>query len=152
MVVVLCGCKKPVIYSDIPNIKFISIVKYQDTYVKDGAILAFSVQDGEGDIGLNDTDTYPPFDTLSVYYYNFFCDYYEKRNGFFEKIELPGNLNARIPRLSNLSKESIHGEIYVTMPFYYDHTSPYKDTIQLKFYIVDRKLNQSNVEEVIVIN
>jgi len=158
-VVVLCACKKPVRYSDIPEIKFISFEKYQDKQVKDGAVLTFSFKDGEGDIGLNEWEIYPPFDSTSVFYYNFFCEYYEKRNGFFVKIDsvethdgkmLPFHLNARIPRLSKFSEESIHGEIYLTMPYYYDSSSPYTDTIQLKFYIVDRKLNKSNTEEIII--
>jgi len=159
MVTFLCACKKPVIYSDIPEIKFISIYIYQDAQNKDGAILTFSFQDGDGDIGLDNTDIYPPFDTTSVYYYNFFCDYFERQHGFFVKIDsvevqgkmIPFNLNARIPRLSKLKKESIHGEISYNMPQFYDETSPYSDTIQLKFYIVDRKLNKSNTEEIIVI-
>jgi hypothetical protein len=159
IVVVLSACKKPVRYSDIPKIEFISINKYQDEMIKDGAMLTFSFQDGNGDIGLNNNDTFPPFNPKSTYYYNFFCDYYEKQNGVFKKIDsievngkmLPFNLNARIPRLSYLPEESINGEIYLIMPFYYDTSSPYNDTIGLTFYIVDRKLNKSNMEEVTVI-
>ena len=159
IVVFLCACRKPEKFSNIPEIKFISISKYQDAKIQNGAILTFSFQDGDGDIGLNDSDMHPPFDTSSVYYYNFFCDYFEKRNSIFVKIDsvevqgkmLPFNLDARIPRLSYLPEESIHGEIYLIMPFYYDVDSPYTDTIGLAFYIVDRKLNKSNTEEIIVI-
>ena len=160
MVGFFCACKKPVRYSDIPEIKFINISKYQDAHIEDGAMLVFSFQDGDGDIGLNKNDTFPPFNTSSIYYYNFFCDYFEKRNGIFIKIDsvedkdgfmIPFNLNARIPQLSDLKEESIHGEIYLKMPFYYDKASPYTDTIRLVFYIVDRKLNKSNTEEVTVI-
>ena len=155
----LFACKKPVNFSDIPEIKFISFEKYKDNQTEDGAILTFSFKDGDGDIGLHEWETFPPFDSTSVYYYNFFCDYYEKRNGIFTKIDsveningmmLPFNLNARIPRLSKLQKEPIHGDIFITMPYYYDKSSPYKDTIQLKFYIVDRKLNKSNSETIVV--
>jgi len=158
--IVFCACKQPEQFSVIPEIKFISFGKYQDDKIEDGAMLTFSFQDGDGDIGLNGTDLYPPFDTLSIYYYNFFCDYYEKQNGIFVKIDSietpkegmqPFNLNARFPRLSDLPEESIHGEICLTMPFYYDTTSPYNDTIQFKFFIIDRKLNHSNIEEIIVV-
>jgi len=157
--VLLCACRKPEKFSDIPEIKFINIYKYQDEIIKDGAMLVFSFQDGEGDIGLNKNDTFPPFHSTSIYHYNFFCDYYERRNGHFEKIDsvevqgkmTPFNLNARIPRLSDLPEESIHGEIYYKMFPYYDETSPFSDTIMFTFYIVDRKLNKSNVEEIVVI-
>jgi len=149
----LCACRRPEIYSDIPEIKFISFEKLNNT----NGILTFYFQDGDGNIGLNGYDIYPPFDTSSVYYYNFFCDYYEKQNGVFNKIDsidnqgkiIAFNLNARIPRLSNLPEESINGEIYLKMVPYRDSTS--FDTIKLSFYIVDRKLNHSNVEEVVVI-
>jgi hypothetical protein len=148
--VFLYACKEPVKYPDIPEIKVIDFVKYQDDKTPDGLKIVFHFQDGNGDIGLNGADIYPPFDTSSVYYYNFFCDYYEKQNGIFEKIKLPSTLNARIPRLSDLPEESIDGEIYLQMPNYYNTTSPY-DTIKLEFFIVDRKLNHSNVENVVVI-
>jgi len=147
------ACRKPERYSDIPEIKFISFEKLNST---DG-ILTFYFQDGDGDIGINNDELYPPFDSTSVYHNNFFCDYYEKQNGIFVKIdsvEFNGkmrllDMNARIPRLSNLKEESINGEIYLAMIPYREPT-PF-DTIKLTFYIVDRKLNHSNIEEVVVI-
>jgi len=148
IVVFLCACRRPVKYSDIPEIKFISFEKLNS---EDG-ILTFYFQDGEGDIGLEAWETKPPFD------YNFFCDYYEKQNGIFEKIDsivdsqgktIAYHLNGRIPRLTKLPEESINGEIYLKMVPYREET-PF-DTIKLSFYIVDRKLNRSNVEEVVVI-
>jgi len=153
LVIFLWSCKKPVQYSDIPEIKFISFKKLNAT---EGEI-TFSFKDGMGDIGLNDNDTFPPFDKNSPFHYNFLCDYYEKQHGVFVKKDssealIPINNNARIPRLSKLPEESIHGEISIVIsPSYYDTTSPYNDTILLKFYIMDRKLNASNTEEVIVI-
>ena len=150
-VVLFCVCRRPEQYSDIPEIRFISFEKINQKE----ALLVFYFQDGEGDIGVESWEIDPPFD------YNFFCDYYEKQNGIFVKIdsiETPSgkmqvfNLNGRIPRLSNLPQESIHGEIYYTLsPTYYNEDSPYNDTIQLKFYIVDRKLNKSNIEEITLI-
>ena len=150
LIVFLCACRKPEVYSDIPEIKLISFEKLNQ---EEGRLI-FYFQDGDGDIGLDSWETDPPFD------YNFFCDYYEKQNGIFVKIDsaeispgkiTPFNFNGRIPRLSTLPKESINGEIYYKLsPSYYLPFSPYNDTIQLKFYIVDRKLNKSNVEEVVV--
>ena len=153
--VLLGACKKPVQYSKIPEIKFISFVQISQT---DG-LLSYYFQDGNGDLGLDKTDLYPPFDTASVYYYNFFCDYYEKQNGVFVKIDSvdvngvlePFNLNARFPLLSVREDESINGEIYHKLePYRADYPNA-NDTVKLVFYIVDRALNHSNVEEVIVI-
>jgi len=154
--VFLCACKKPVIYSDIPEIRLINFEKYQKnddkTKITNGAILKLYFQDGEGDIGLNNNDTFPPFNYGSPYHRNLICDYYEKQNGVFIKVDSTENNNkieysARIPRLTNLPKESINGEITHDMLEYYAN-SPF-DTIMLQFYILDRKLNKSNVVEVI---
>jgi len=148
--VFLCACKRPERYSDIPEIKFINFEKINQT---DG-LLTFYFQDGKGDIGLDSWEVNPPFD------YNFFCDYYEKRHGAFVKIDsiedfkgelIPFNFNGRIPKLSYLPEESINGVIYYTLSPYCDKFSPYTDTVRLEFYIVDRKLNKSNTEEVVVI-
>jgi hypothetical protein len=159
LLVFLYSCRKPERFSDIPEIKFINFEEFReylisnDTIIMYGGTLAFYFQDGDGDIGLDDWMTSPPFD------YNFFCNYYEKQYGTFVKIDSmetiqgkiePFNLNARIPRLSYLPEESISGEIYITMPQYRDSFSEY-DTVKLEFYIVDRKLNKSNVKEVIII-
>ena len=154
IIVLFISCRKPVIFSDIPEIKLISFEKYQDEQVTDAAMLVFYFQDGEGDIGFDLTDPTPIFDSTSFYYFNFFCDYYEKQNGVYVKIDSietangntePFHFNGRLPRLSDLPEESIHGEIYRIIAPYYDDSSPYSDTIQLRFFIVDRKLNQSNV-------
>jgi len=151
LLVFLFACRRPEKFPIIPEIKFISFEEFNDTE----GLLVFYFQDGDGDIGLNPWDTIPPFE------YNFFCDYYEKRYGIFVKIDsivdyrgetIAFNHNGRIPILSRLPEESISGEIYYTIsPWYYDFFSPYNDTIQLKFYIVDRKLHKSNVEEIVII-
>jgi hypothetical protein len=155
IIVFVCACRKQEKYSIIPEIKFINFEKLE----QNSGILTFYFQDGDGDIGLNSKDIYPPFDTSSYYYYNFFCDYFEKQNGIFEKIDsienhlgemIPVNLNARIPRVSTLPEESVNGEIYITIQQYRDIFSKF-DTIKLEFHIVDRKLHESNVEEVVVI-
>jgi hypothetical protein len=148
IVVFLCACKEPKRYSIIPEIKFLGFERINQT---DG-LLHFYFQDGDGDFGLNGDDTYPPFDPSSVFYYNFFCAYYEKQNDvfvFIDSIEArpgviePFLLNARIPRVSPLPEESVHGEIFIEMQPYRD-ISEY-DTVKLEFYIVDRKLHKSNV-------
>ena len=150
-----CACRKPNIYPDTPKIDFIFFDKHSDEKITDGAKLIFSFQDGDGDIGLNEDDDYPPFDLSSIYYYNLFIDYYEKQNGEFVKIDwelnnkgdtIPFSLNARIPRLSKQLKEPIDGEITYFILRHYPFSS-ISDTMKLKFYIVDRKKNKSNVLE-----
>jgi hypothetical protein len=147
-IVFFCACKKIVKYSDIPEIKFISIENYNDTIniygqepiINYGAILAFYFQDGEGDLGLDEQDLKnPPFNAMP-YRNNLFIDIYEKQHGNFVKSDTV--FDAKFPRLSNIPGESINGEIYHTITNCFD----LYDTIQLQFYIVDRKLNKSNIE------
>ncbi|MDR0205691.1 MAG: hypothetical protein LBI45_00265 [Bacteroidales bacterium] len=151
-----CACRKPVIYPDTPEILDGKLEKYLYTLndeIYEGAKLIFGFKDGDGDIGLNEEDISPPYDDPKNF--NLFIDYYEKQNGEFIIIdrELNNNgdtvlfsLNARIPRLSTQLKEPIDGEITHFIPNYFPKTSK-SDTMKLVFYIVDRKLNKSNVLE-----
>jgi hypothetical protein len=143
-----CACRKPIKYSDIPEIKLIGIEYHIDTVyifghepiINHGALLAFYFQDGEGDLGLDESDLKnPPFNT-EPYSNNLFIDVYEKQNGNFVKND--SSFNAKFPRLSFTPGESINGEIYHTISNCFN----LYDTLQLQFYIVDRKLNKSNVE------
>lgn len=144
----LTNCKKEEKFSEIPYITFTSVVpeKNEDGIVEKG-YLTIHFQDGDGDLGLNDDDLEPPFDTSSIYYYNFFIDYYKKNNGEFQKMELDGSQNARFPRLSNKTTESIEGDISISIFLNtYDLSTTY-DTLKLKCHIVDRKLHPSNEVE-----
>ncbi len=144
--VALISCEREAQFSEIPAIKFVSLTKIPNGNVDNKAILKFSFQDGDGDIGLDDTpkDLMPPFDTTSVYYYNFYLEYYEKQNGVFTKIDLDLEQNGRIPRLSNVYPESIEGEI--DMQILINNPLSNYDTVKFDFYIYDRDLNMSNIE------
>lgn len=147
--VLFSACKKEEKFSEIPLISFVSFEKLADgTGVDNQGKLTVHFQDGDGDLGLNEEDTQAPFDTASIYYYNFFVDYYKKQNGTFVLLEqLDNSRNARFPRLSDDLSESIEGDISVVLYINtYDYTSVY-DTLKLRCYIVDRALNKSNTIE-----
>ncbi|MDX9891550.1 MAG: hypothetical protein RBS29_03535 [Bacteroidales bacterium] len=150
--VILCiisiamACKPEDKYPIIPRIQMVSLDKIANEYGYDyKANLTFYFEDGDGDIGLDNTteDLQPPFDTASIYHYNFFIHYFEKQNGTFVKVDLPAEQNARIPRLSNNTPESIDGDITVEI-FINNIVSTY-DTVKFEFYIVDRALHHSNI-------
>ncbi|MDD4395880.1 MAG: hypothetical protein PHQ33_08345 [Bacteroidales bacterium] len=144
--VLLSACKKEEKFSDIPAIEFVSLTKIDNgTNVDQRATLVLHFQDGGGDIGLNSTDISAPYDTSSVYYYNFFIDYYKKVNGEFQLIEFEEiSFNQRIPRLSETLPESIEGDITLELDINsYDLSTTY-DTIRFDCYIVDRALHHSN--------
>lgn len=144
----LTSCKKEEKFSEIPHITFTSVVPQQNANgIVETGELTIHFQDGDGDLGLDEDDLEPPFDTSSVYYYNFFIDYYKKINGEFQLLELNGSQNARFPRLSDKETESIEGDICINIILNtYNLTTTY-DTLKLRCHIVDRKLHKSNEVE-----
>ena len=142
-VVCLAACRPHDKYPVEPAIEFISLEKISEQGNDKDVRLAFSFKDGDGDIGLDDDDLYPPFDTSSLFYYNCFISYFEKQNGEFVEVKLPLPLNMRIPRLSKEASESIEGEIYLDL--YAVNPFSRFDTIRYELFIVDRALNFSNV-------
>lgn len=135
------SCRREKKFSEIPYIEFVSIYPADPSTGMDVTV-CFKFQDGDGNIGLDEYDTYSPFDTSSVYYYNCIIDYFEKQNGTFVRVELPSTLNLRIPRLSKKLKESIEGELYIDL--YANNPFSKFDTIRYDITILDRDLNYSN--------
>ena len=140
------GCRREPKYSVVPHIEFVSLEKIDNGTGHDSqAELTIRFQDGDGDIGLDETDRDPVFAVDSPYYYNFFIDYYEKQHGEWVLVELPTPLHARIPRLSENLPESIEGDITI-LTYINNYFSTY-DTIKLSCCLVDRALHRSNVIE-----
>jgi len=156
--IAVSSCIRPDEYPPEPIISYMDFEKlYNETSgVYDRGVLKFEFTDGDGDIGLADRDTFPPFNPGSRYYYNLIIDYFEVRNGVETEVPLTFynpqteqydtiSLSARIPPLlpEKITK-AISGEIYDTV-FIYNYNSDF-DTLFLKFRLVDRALNESNVE------
>ena len=157
--VVSVSCRRIEEYPPEPSIKFIEVEKMFNPVdsIFDRGILKFEYVDGDGDIGLEDSDTFPPFNPESKYYYNLIIDFWEVQNGVETEVPLTFynaatqqfdtiSLSARIPLLEPKNvKRSITGDIYDTL-FIYNYNSDF-DTLFFKFYIVDRALHESNVEK-----
>lgn len=150
------SCRKVEKYPPIPQIQYMGFEKIYnpDLEIYDRGVLSFSFQDGDGDIGLNSTDTFPPFNASSQYHYNLIITYYEMQNGVIKEVPILWynpqteqydtlTLSARIPNLTpDGINKSISGEIYDTL-FIYNFNSSF-DTISFDAYIFDRALNASN--------
>lgn len=150
------ACRKIEQYPPEPWIEFKDFEKILDTTldVYNQGILKFKFTDGDGNIGLDEGDTFPPFNPGSRYYYNLIIDYYEIRNGIETLVPLVTynsatqeydtiSLSARVPLLIPKEiKKPISGDIYDTL-FIYNFNSTF-DTLLLKFRLVDRELNESN--------
>lgn len=159
MTVIAVSCRRIDEYPPEPSITFTGFEKILSTTdsIYDRGILKFDYTDGDGDLGLEESDTFPPFNPGSTYYHNLIIEYYELRNGIETEVPLTFfnptteefdtiSLSARIPLLVPKDVErSISGEIFDTL-FMYNYNSDF-DTLFLKFFIVDRALNESNVEK-----
>lgn len=124
----------------------------------DSAIrLSIGYKDGDGNLGLRESQKEPPFDTGNRFYHNMFIRYFEKYNGEF-------NLTTRGPfkqdtityryRFPNITPDSrnkaIEGTITTTIadiriasPSFPERK--YDGQIRFEIFIVDRDLNRSNV-------
>lgn len=158
MLLILTTCKKKEFFSEIPAIEYKGHYFLLNALGKDSlVVLIFSFKDGDGNIGLNEADTMPPFNpvidnignSINPYYYNMYIDYLEFLDGEFKYVTNPFsndtlNFEYRIPSLTPDGRHlAIRGDIEVKV-----EASPYpnaKDTVMYKFYIYDRALNKSNI-------
>jgi hypothetical protein len=163
LALVVCSCQKPVEYPIEPRIAyegFTYLINADSTFSGEG-IVSFSYTDGDGDLGLDDSDTLPPFGFHDAHYYNMVIDYLKCVNGEFVKTPLlsphvPTNpadtlvlydtvtFNARFKQLRDSEEpRAISGKmeykLTVQNPF-----SP-NDTVKFEIHILDRALHESNV-------
>ena len=159
----LIACQKPVEYPVEPHVEysgFTYLFNADSTFSGEG-VVSFTYTDGDGDLGLDDSDTTYPFGFHDPYYYNMVVDYLKAENGVFVKTPLlslhvpthPADtlvlfdtvtFNARFHRLrDNDDPKAISGsmdyKLTVQNPF-----SP-NDTIKFEIHIIDRALHESNV-------
>ncbi len=116
----------------------------------DSGLLIINFTDGDGDIGLADYDTNPPYDLATGDYYNLLLNYHEKQNGVWIDItdSLPLPFYYRVPVITPSGQnKALEGEIAVDLtPTYYNPFSNY-DTIKFSVQLLDRALNRSNIVE-----
>ena len=159
----VCSCQKPVEYPIEPRITyegFTYLINADSTFSGEG-IIAFSYTDGDGDLGLDDSDTLSPFGFHDAHYYNMVIDYLKCVDGEFVKMPLlsphvptsPADtlvlydtvtFNARFKRLRDLEEpKAISG----TMEYKLTVQNPFSpnDTVKFEIRILDRALHESNV-------
>ena len=139
------SCRKHNQYPIEPVIEYLSFDKIHSGTGSDSkAFLTISFTDGDGDIGLETDDTLPPFNYDSEYYYNYYINYFEKKNDTFRKIDLPFTFNTRIPMIEeDLAERGIKGEIRVEV--YFNNINSSADSIRFECQIIDREHHKSNI-------
>jgi len=117
--------------------------------------ITFEYIDGDGDIGMNeDEDHIPGHPDVK---HNLFVDYYEERDdSFITGVEcaIGGKIETKKYYFKSITPEGNNKSIQGEMTVKVETCEGARDTtknIKYSFYIVDRKLNYSNVEETPVI-
>ena len=153
----VCSCQKPVEYPIEPKIAyegFTYLMNPDSTFSGEG-VISFSYTDGDGDLGLDDSDTLSPFGFNDAHYYNMMIDYLKCVNGEFVKTPLVSwnvqtqtydtlSFNARFKRLRDSEDpKAISG----TMDYQLTVQNPFSpdDTVKFEIRILDRALHESNV-------
>lgn len=139
----LHACRKFEEYPPEPNIAFNDFVYLieEETGISKKGILSITYRDGDGNIGLEQSDTVFPFQPDGDFYYNLLIVLSEKQNGVF--VDIPVNFNSRIPLLIPKDQtKSIKGIIENEVDIY-DPGSEF-DTIMFRIKLIDRSLNISN--------
>jgi hypothetical protein len=134
-----------------PKIELESVIQHKDILGKDSVIqLNINYSDADGDIGLSDSDTFPPFNFSSEFYHNLPIKFLVKdSSGDFNELinpstnEFYGNQHERIPNLTPPGKyKSISGVLSVNLASNPLLTEP--QSVKLEISLMDRALNMSN--------
>ena len=132
------ACKKRESFSDIPYLEF-RHYELKDSVDALGNItklceLHLYFTDGDGDIGLFDEDTIPPFE------YNLFVNYFEMKNDSLQQINVNPPYHIRMP---NLMPTGQNKSLKVDVTYDVDITYRNSDTIKFELKLFDRALNES---------
>ena len=138
MLTLFFACKKREEFSEIPYLEF---TKYElkDSVDALGNItklceLHLYFTDGDGDIGLFDEDTIPPFE------YNLLVNYFEMKNDSLQQINVNPPYHIRMP---NLIPTGQNKSLKVDVRYDVDITYRNSDTIKFELKLFDRALNES---------
>ncbi|MEZ4804950.1 MAG: hypothetical protein R2852_05575 [Bacteroidia bacterium] len=152
VIVLLVSCKSEVF--NFPDTPVLSIEKPAEQYKlngKDSLVrLIIKYTDGDGNIGLDLSDTFPPFNYPNKFFYNLYINVYSVEDGIGKPIIIPLttdtlNYNDRITNITPTGKnKSIYGELTINLK-----AEPYPgvqpDSMYYTVQIADRSLNLSNI-------
>ena len=141
LLALLCtGCLKREKY---PNEPIITLEKL--AFPGDSTVITIGFTDGDGDLGLNEADTFPPYDPDGAFYYNLYFDPERLVNGVWTPVDLPYYYRFT-PITPDGQDKSLKGEMDWTLRSQIFPLPPLQDgdTVRFKIKLVDRALNVSN--------
>lgn len=153
MLLSLTTCYEKPDFPTVPSIRYASISKETivdplTTGLTDIVTIGIEFQDGDGDLGLSDTD--PPTDDTDDLYYNYFVTAFIQEGDDFVPIADPTALGNR-GRFTRLTENNQAGPIEGTLnreieyPYLNPLPVPPNSLVRFEVQIRDRALNLSNV-------
>ena len=154
LIIFLSSCQKHVDYPPEPVIDF-QYVLVKDTVENNELAnkvvlyqIVFKVFDGDNNLGLSDEDSTNNFSSDSAYRNNLFISILNKRDGHFDTVALPLELSYRIPKANVVNIYNYYkATVMVDLTFDPVVIQNMLDTFKFSFYVVDRDLNKSNVQQ-----
>ena len=152
----ISSCINPPNFPDKPKIELegVTVIRLGGNFgLRDSIEIALKFQDGDGNLGLDDTDNTGPFaynNKQNRYYENYFLQsFYKNRRGIFVPLTPMGKDNGRFIRLTkpNAKAGPLEGILRRSLMFPIDTAFAYRAGTEYKFEvsIADRSLNESNV-------
>jgi len=133
----MMSCKPIVKYPDEPALFF----KTLNTQTLE---LVVDFTDGDGNFGLNNGDTQPPFDPTSIHHYNYYLQVLTRDSGKW----MPNDMQITFRVQTNYPMPQPKAQVGSIIVRLEDFTTPqfFPDTFRMALYIYDRDLNKSNVD------
>lgn len=158
-IVLLVSCGKDESFPDVPNLEYNGATKIKGAAGKDSlVIINLTFSDGDGDIGLTEADSFPPFRFGERHFFNLFVEFYSIENGMATKIISPFispdtlykdtiNFSQRIKYLTPKGRnKSIKGKLDVVTNFFTIDLNQHRpDSVYYEIQLFDRKLQQSPI-------
>ncbi|GAB2538017.1 hypothetical protein GCM10027189_20690 [Rufibacter soli] len=154
----LTACYNKPDFESTPNLIFRGLEQHtlrtSTNITYDSLILVVRFQDGDGDLGLSETefpdDIKGQFAPGQAYFHNIFVNVYKKVNGKFLQLQVNGvpyALPGRFPRVSIDGRdEPLEGDIRYSLDRIYENRNSLiqrGDTLRFETRIVDRALHAS---------
>jgi hypothetical protein len=143
-------------YSDTPEISFKSITKQRfvtDDGTFDSVKVTISFRDGDGDLGLDNADTNPPYQqyeadgkTENRFYNNYFLQpQVRQADDSYQNYNVGFGYNSRYPYLNTSGRsEPLKGDLTFSQRFFKGTFGSPGKIVRFQVSIVDRALHESN--------
>ncbi len=165
----IAACVKKPVYPITPDIEYKSI-QNNPMINQDSVVITLNFKDGDGDLGLNTSDTLKPYQLFitnpdgskspNKFFHNYFITAYKKDKGKFRPVNFPSpdfTYSGRFPLLKadQSNPSAIEGILRYSFIIRYAFLSDVNknDTLQFGIQIADRQLHVSNeifTEEMII--